>query len=157
TRIIFARSPAGRFFRDRIVAPLLRTRSVRNRMIGRLSQLDVNYRVSRLARHQDERGVFSPVRVRAGDRVPDIAFRRAESGEAVTLFDLLGQLRPLALIGAGRMPAHRLARLVAALNALGIDAFPVTTGEDPAPDSGGLVDAHGDFQRCYGARGEFLY
>jgi 4,5-epoxidase len=72
SQIVFGTNPVMRFLRERLVFPILRTDFAQARMTARMSQLEMNYRESSLASHGDRR--FSRVRVRAGDRAPDIVF-----------------------------------------------------------------------------------
>ena len=95
SHIIFALNPVARFFREQLLFPILSTPFVQRRLFARLSQLEMNYRGRSLAAHFD--GPFSRVRVRAGDRTPDIAFR--QGGKKITLFQLLGSYGMIALLG----------------------------------------------------------
>ena len=122
----------------------------------------MNYRDFGLSAHQ-ERGLLGRARVRAGDRTPDVLFRDAQTNEPTSLFALIGGSQVFALLGPSGRP-EKLARLTQALGCLGIACFQVLpesahSAHDVAgqPDVAGLIDVTGDFQRLYGARGEFLY
>ncbi|MFL5800498.1 MAG: FAD-dependent monooxygenase [Roseiflexaceae bacterium] len=158
SNIMLAHSRAAQLFRDRVVLPLLRSRAMQKRITRRLSQLDFNYRGLSLSAQQ-EAGLFGRARVRAGNRTPDVLFRDARTGEQTSLFAHLGRSRLFALLGpgAGERPAE-VARLREALGRLGIDCLLVLPETaQPPHGSDGLIDISGDFQRLYGARGEFLY
>jgi hypothetical protein len=100
--------------------------------------------------------------VRAGDRTPDVLFHDARTGEPTSLFAHLGRSRLIALVGPGQAPAGerqaRVAQMIDALGRLGVDALLVLPEAAQPPQNGdALIDASGEFQRLYGARGEFLY
>jgi hypothetical protein len=130
-------------------------------MINRLSQLDMNYRQASLSCHQDARWLGSGARVRAGDRTPDVVFQNAGSGERASLFQCLGKFSPLALVGQAGTDSEasgKLIRLFEALGRLGIECFRVVPSTAPPPaDLPCLLDVHGDFQRIYGVKEDFLY
>ncbi len=157
--IFLAHSRARRLFRDRVVLPLLRSRAMQKRLTRKMSQLDVNHRGASLSVHQ-EKGLLRRARVRAGDRTPDVLFRGARTGEEVSLFDLLGDSRPIVLLGLGEDVAgvrlRRTRRLIEALVRLGVGCSPVVP-EASRYEGEALIDAGGEFGRLYGARGEFLY
>jgi len=135
--------------KTRNVFPILRKRFVQRRLFAKLSQLEMNYRGRSLSAHFDAR--FSQVRVRAGDRTPDIVFEKA--GEKVSLFQLIGSGGMIALLGLGENN-HEIA---GALTALHIRAFIVLSKAAGTQSAERLVDLYGDFTRLYGARGPFLY
>ena len=149
SNLVFAMKPVLRFVRERLVFPVLRTGFVQRRLIGNASQLEVNYRGRSLAVNFDK--AFSRVRVRAGDRAPDVLFKRGE--EKVTLFRLIGTFGMLALFGPGQN-SHRL---TAALDALHIRSFIVSTQSAGTLPDQYLEDLYADFARLYGAQGPFLY
>ena len=149
SNLVFAMNPVLRFVRERLVFPVLRTAFVQRRLIGNASQLEVNYRGRNLAAHFDQ--AFSSVRVRAGDRAPDVLFKRGE--EKVTLFRLIGSFGMLALFGPGQN-SHRI---TAALDALRIRSFIVSTQSAGTLPDQYLEDIYADFARLYGAQGPFLY
>jgi hypothetical protein len=125
-----------------------------------MSQLDINLRGSSLSVHQ-EKGLIGRVRVRAGDRTPDVVFRDAGTGEETTLFDRLGRSGLIALFGldagaAGGLPA-RIRRSMEALRCLGVDCSLVLPEEAGRHDGETLIDTGAEFRRLYGVRGEFLY
>ncbi|MEY2490172.1 MAG: hypothetical protein QOC70_2114 [Verrucomicrobiota bacterium] len=147
--IIFAMNPVARFVRERLLFPILRTPFVQRRLFAKLSQLEMNYRGRSLSVHSD--APFSRVRVRAGDRTPDVVFEKA--GEQVSLFQLIGSYGMIALLGPGEK-SHGMA---GALVALGVRPFIVATKEANTQSAERLVDLYGDFARLYGAQGPFLY
>lgn len=149
SHIIFALNPVARFFRERLLAPILATAWVRRRLFANLSQLEMNYRGRTLSVSNDS--AFSRVRVRAGDRTPDIVFAREE--KKVSLFQLLGSYGMLALLGE----AENDRAIADALSALHICTFLVRqqTANRTQPEC--LEDIYGDFARLYGAEGPFLY
>jgi hypothetical protein len=156
TTVMFAPTWPKRLLRDYVVLPVLNLRWTQRKMFAKLAQLHVNYRESGLTFH-DDGGVKT--RVRAGDRAPDVAFRRAETGETVTLFQLLEEARPVVLLGAVTQgdPA-RYERLLDALSQTDLKPFVLIS---PGERYGGrqshcLIDVHGDFARLYGMAAEFL-
>lgn len=149
SNLVFAMNPIVRFIRERLVFPILRTGFVQRRLIGNVSQLEVNYRGRSLAAHFDQR--FSRLRVRAGDRAPDVVFKRG--AENVSLFRLLGAFGLLALFGPGRN-SHQMS---AALTALHIRSFILSTQSAGTLPDQYLEDLYADFARLYGAEGPFLY
>lgn len=158
--VFLAHSRPRRVFRDHVVLPLLRSRTMQKRLTRRMSQLDINYRGSSLSVHQ-EKALIGRVRVRAGDRTPDVVFRDAATGEETTLFERLGRSRPIALFGvdagaAGVLPT-RIRRSMEALGCLGVDCSLVLPEEAGRHDGETLIDTGAEFRRLYGVRGEFLY
>jgi 4,5-epoxidase len=147
-----AHSPLSQFFRNYVVLPLLRNKVMQKRLNRKMSQLDMNYRDVGLSAQQAA-GILGRARVRAGDRTPDVLFRDARTGEQTSLFAQLSRSQWVALYGAGGS-----APLAHALEKLGIACFQVLPKTaQPGQDRACLVDATGDFQRLYGARGEYLY
>lgn len=149
TSIIFAMNPIAGFVRERLLVPILRWRFVQRRMFAKLSQLEMNYRGRSLSAHFN--GIFSPVRVRAGDRTPDVVFER--TGEKVSLFQLIGSCGTIALLG----PGQNNQEIAGALAALGIRPFIVSSNGAETPTAERLEDLHGDFARLYGVQGPYLY
>jgi 2-polyprenyl-6-methoxyphenol hydroxylase-like FAD-dependent oxidoreductase len=149
SNLVFAMNPVLRFVRERLVFPILRTAFVQRRLIGNASQLEVNYRGRSLAAHFDQ--AFSRVRVRAGDRAPDVLFKRGE--EKVTLFRLIGTFGTLALFG----PGQNIHRMSAALATLRIRSFIISMQSAGSLPDEYLEDFYADFARLYGAQGPFLY
>ena len=149
SNLVFGMNPIVRFMRERLVFPILRTSFAQRRLFGRVSQLEMNYRESSLARHFDQS--FSRVRVRAGDRAPDVVFKRRS--DKVSLFQLIGSFGMLALFGPGQN-SHRIS---AALAALHIRSFIVSTQSAGTLPDEYLEDFYSDFTRLYGAQGPFLY
>ena len=146
--VIFAMNPIARFVREQLVFPILRTQFVQRRLFAKLSQLEMNYRGRSLSVDFD--GMFSRVRVRAGDRTPDVVFERA--GEKVSLLQLIGNCGMIALLGPGTH-SEEVASLLAALR---IRPFIILPKGD-ARSTECLEDVYGDFARLYGAQGSFLY
>src|SRR5262249_22577128 len=72
--VFFATKPLSRLLRDRVILPVLRMPFMQERLVRKMSQLDKNYRTSSLSVHQDRRLLKMGVRVRAGDRTPDVVF-----------------------------------------------------------------------------------
>lgn len=149
TNIIFALNPIAGFVRERLLVPVLRRQFVQRRMFAKLSQLEMNYRGRSLSVHSD--GIFSRVRVHAGDRTPDVVFKRG--GENVSLFQLIGTCGMIALLG----PCENNQEIAGTLAALGIQPFLVALNGTATPPAECLEDLHGDFARLYGAQGPFLY
>lgn len=149
SNLVFAMNPFLRFVRERLVFPVLRTGFVQRGLIGTASQLGVSYRGRSLAVNFDK--AFSGVRVQAGDRAPDVLFKRSD--ESVTLFRLIRMFGMLALFGPGQN-SHRL---TAALEALHIRSFIVSTQSAGTLPDQYLEDLFADFARLYGAQGPFLY
>jgi len=149
TSIIFAMNPVARFVRERLLVPILRRPFVQRRMFAKLSQLEMNYRGRSLSAHFD--GMFSRVRVRAGDRTPDVVFEKA--GGKVSLFQLIGSGGMMALLG----PCENNQEIAGALAASGVRPFIVSSNCSEVPRAERLEDPHGDFARLYGAQGPFLY
>jgi 2-polyprenyl-6-methoxyphenol hydroxylase-like FAD-dependent oxidoreductase len=149
SNLVFAMNPILRFVREQLVFPILRTAFVQRRLIGNVSQLEMNYRGRSLAAHFDQ--AFSRVRVRAGDRAPDVVFKRGD--EKVSLFRLVGTFGMLAFFGPGRN-SHQMS---AALARLHIRSFIVSTQSAGTLPDQYLEDLYSDFARLYGAEGPFLY
>jgi 2-polyprenyl-6-methoxyphenol hydroxylase-like FAD-dependent oxidoreductase len=149
TSIIFAMNPFAGLVRERLLVPILRWRFVQRRMFAKLSQLEMNYRGRSLSAHFD--GMFSRVRVRAGDRTPDVVFEKA--GEKVSLFQLLASSGMIALLG----PCENNRGIAGALAALRVRPFIVSSNGSEVAPAERLGDLHGDFARLYGAQGPYLY
>lgn len=149
SNLLFAMNPLLRLVREHLVFPILRTGLAQRQLIANASQLKVNYRAGSLAANFDK--ASARVRVRAGDRAPDVLFKRGE--EKVTLFRLLGTFGMLALFGPGQN-SHRM---TAALSALHIRSFIVSTQSAGTLPDQYLEDLYADFARLYGAEGPFLY
>lgn len=147
--IIFAMNPVARFVREQLLFPILRRPFVQRRLFAKLSQLQMNYRRRSLSAHFD--APFSRVRVRAGDRTPDVLFEKA--GEKVSLFQLIGSGGMIALLG----PGENSREIAGALAALHIRAFIIFPNGAEMPPAECLEDLYGDFARLYGAQGPFLY
>jgi 2-polyprenyl-6-methoxyphenol hydroxylase-like FAD-dependent oxidoreductase len=147
--VIFAMNPVARFVREQLLFPILRTPFVQRRLFAKLSQLQMNYRRRSLSAHFD--APFSRVRVRAGDRTPDVVFEKA--GEKVSLFQLIGSCGMIALLGRSENNHESAGALVA----LGVRPFIVSPKDAEMPPAECLEDHYGDFARLYGAQGPFLY
>ena len=121
SNLVFTMNPLLRFVRERIVFPILRTAAAQRLLFAKVSQLEVRYRSS-LAVH--EKGASPGVRVRAGDRAPDVVFAKGDS--KVSLFELLGKFGWVALLGrAGNNP-----RIIDLLSRLNIHAVAVSNEGD---------------------------
>jgi 4,5-epoxidase len=159
TTVFFSTNPLIRRLRDYVILPVLRMKAVQKRMFGKLSQLHVNYRDSSLSQNE-VKGWKSQPRIKAGDRAPDIAFGLIGSSQITTLFTLLQRVRPVALIGVGKMNMvpNYLEDLLLAFEKLEIPAYVVTptTARLRLNRKCCLSDIHGDFQQLYGLAGEFL-
>ncbi len=151
SKIFFATNPLARFFRERLLLPLLRIPFAQRRMFGKFSQLQMNYRQSSLCLHQDRQWFGSRIRVRAGDRAPDVVFE--STGNRVTLFELLTPGKPVVLMNNVPNPNA----VANALERAKISAFEIVSRTSVDAPSGRLRDMHGDFFRLYGAEGEFIY
>jgi 2-polyprenyl-6-methoxyphenol hydroxylase-like FAD-dependent oxidoreductase len=149
TNILFAMNPVARFVREQVLVPILRTPFVQRRVFAKLSQLEMNYRGRSLSTNFG--GMFSRVRVRAGDRTPDVVF--GKNGEKVSLFQLIGGCGMIALLGRRESNPE----ISGALGALCIRSFIVFPEGAEKQSTESLEDIHGDFARLYGARGPFLY
>lgn len=149
SNLVFTMKPVFRFVRERIVFPIMRTAFAQRLLFAKASQLEVNYRGRSLAMHCDQ--AFSRVRVRAGDRAPDVVFKRGS--DRVSLFQLIGKFGMLALFGPGQN-SHQIS---AALAALHIRSFIVSTQSSGTLPGEYLEDLYSDFARLYGANGPFLY
>lgn len=158
TNVFFATKTLTRLLRDYVILPILRLPLMQERLVREMSQLDKNYRASSLSEHQDRRLFKLGVRIRAGDRTPDIVFAEPATGGQTSLFQLLGQGGLVALVGPGRGDG-RAVRVVESLASLDVNAFLVTPVAAALIPDGlpCLVDVHGDFRRLYGARGQFVY
>jgi 2-polyprenyl-6-methoxyphenol hydroxylase-like FAD-dependent oxidoreductase len=157
TKVMLTHSRAGRLLRDYVVLPLLRSRAMQKRITRKLSQLDFTYRGQQLSAHQESR-LGAQALVGAGDRTPDVLFHDRLAGTQTSLFAILGRSRLVALIGCDQWRVNAGERLRSALGQLGIESYLVlakATQTDGAART--LIDATGEFQRLYGARGEFLY
>ena len=149
SNIAFAMNPIVRFVREQLVFPILRTAFVQRRLIGKASQLEMNYRNGSLSAHFDR--PFSRVRIRAGDRAPDVVFKK--DGDNASLFQLIGSGGMLALLG----PCENNGEIARALAALHIRPFIILPADDKTLPPEFLQDLHGDFARLYRAHGSFLY
>ena len=149
SNIAFAMNPIVRFVREQLVFPVLRTAFVQRRLIGKASQLEMNYRRGSLSAHFDR--PFTRVRVRAGDRIPDVVFKKG--GDKVSLFQLIGNGGMLALLG----PCENNSEIARALATLHIRPFIILPADDKTLPDEFLQDLHGDFARLYGPHGAFLY
>lgn len=149
SHVVFGIDPIMRFLRERVVFPILRTALAQKRMIGRMSQLEMNYRRQSLSVNSGR--LPSAVRVQAGDRAPDVLFQ--QGSEKVSLFSLLGKAGLLALMGPGPH-SHALA---ARLTELRLRSFIVSPQSANTRPDRYLEDFYSDFARLFGARGPFLY
>jgi 2-polyprenyl-6-methoxyphenol hydroxylase-like FAD-dependent oxidoreductase len=154
TSIFFGPTLAWRLFRDLVFLPIMRRKFVQRKMSLKMSQLGINYRTSRLSRHESGRRLFGGPKLKAGDRTPDIAFRDSVSGKKVTLFDLLGSLRPIVLLGEGSISAQLIEELRGRDLEVRVIASPAEGSLGVKPNC--LEDIHGSFRAIYGMRGDFL-
>ncbi len=156
TSVFFAPTLGWRLFRDYVFLPILRRKTVQRAVMLKMSQLRINYRTSRLSRQEGRRGWFG-TKLKAGDRAPDVAFRDSLSQKNVTLFDLLGPLRPVVLLGAAKPSAERQ-RLIAELCKRDLEVRVIASPEDESSpnDPRCIHDTHGSFRKIYGMKGEFL-
>jgi hypothetical protein len=145
SQLVFAMNPILRFVRERIVFPILGTAFVQRQLFRKVSQLEVRYRGSLTE------GSAIDALIGAGDRAPDVVFKRG--GDKVSLFQLVGSFGMLALFGPGPK-SHQIA---AALASLHIRSFIVSTQSAGTLPDQYLEDIHSDFTRLYGAQGPFLY
>lgn len=154
TTLVLAPAPALRVIRDLFVLPLLNSRRLQQRMFGKFSQLHVHYRASSLSKTSTK--TFGPgLRRRAGDRAPDVSFLRLVSGRPTTLFELLGESKPVVLLVG--LSAERL---VQPLCDLELTAYLLRRPDAVEVNGTGgsvLIDRHGDFERLYGRLDEGLW
>lgn len=146
SNLVFGMNPLLRFVRERIVFPIMNTAFIQRQLFARVSQLEIRYRGTLALAQRD-----ADVRVKAGDRAPDVLFKRGD--EKVSLFSLIGTFGMLALFGPGQN-SHRSS---AALAALHIRSFNVSTQSAGTLPDQYLEDLYADFARLYGAQGPFLY
>ena len=140
TRVFIGTTRLMRLLRDVLVLPLLRRASVQRRLVRHLSQLDLNYRGSSLARPG------GGMKRRAGDRAPDVVLGAGR--EQTSLFALLRPGRMIALVG---VTAGKAASLLApTLGFLGLDVHTIAVPGGPVAPSSALTDMHGDLARLYG-------
>jgi hypothetical protein len=161
TTIFFSPNPWIRVLRDSVILPILRMKSFQNRMFGKLSQLHVNYRTNRLARHEVSWWIKGP-NLKAGDRVPDIAFQFYDSAGMVTLFELIRNCRPIVLIGAENLRTEKqtgyFISLIKGLMNLNLLPYVIVKNnfDQPIPSNYCLIDIFGDFEKIYGLNEDFL-
>ena len=154
TSLFFGTTLAWRLLRDLLVLPLLRRGWMRRKTAIKMSQLTVNYRTSRLSRQEGGRGRFAGPKLKAGDRAPDVAFHDGGSGEKVTLFELLGPLRPVVLLSEGSLSVELLRELRGRDVEIRVIAAPKSGSLGVNPNC--LEDVHGSFRAIYGMKGDFL-
>lgn len=94
TKINVAQGRLGRFFRDRIVAPIFNVPWIQRWVTYQTSQLWVNYRRGPLA----ERRLRSP-KPRQGDRVPDLTCAQADGSSSRLYVELRGHWALLLPVG----------------------------------------------------------
>ena len=104
TKINVARGWLGRFFRDRVVAPVFNLPRIQRWATYQTSQLWVNYRRGPLA----ERSLRSR-KPRPGDRVPDLRCTRADGGSTRLHAELRGRWA-LVLADGGNVSLNETAR-----------------------------------------------
>jgi 2-polyprenyl-6-methoxyphenol hydroxylase-like FAD-dependent oxidoreductase len=153
TTVFFAASGPMRIFRDFVMLPILRMKSIQKRMFGKLSQLHVNYRNSVLSHQEADRSMSS--RLKAGDRAPDIAFEFCHTRARTTLFQLMQRGQPLVLIGVD--PRANAESLLEILSRLDLDAYEILASKAGHENTDRtLFDVHGDLDDLYGLRNEYL-
>jgi 2-polyprenyl-6-methoxyphenol hydroxylase-like FAD-dependent oxidoreductase len=109
--------------------------------VADLSQLNITYRDSRLARDLDE-----ATEIRAGDRAPDAPCIWAESGEPVRLFDLFRGTH-FTLLAFSDRPAPLLPDSINGF----VRAYTITRPGNTLPaDRHTLIDSDGHAYRAYG-------
>jgi 2-polyprenyl-6-methoxyphenol hydroxylase-like FAD-dependent oxidoreductase len=159
TTVFFSTNPFIRRLRDYVILPVLRMKAVQKRMFGKLSQLHVNYSDSHLSQNQ-VRGWKARPRLKAGDRAPDVAFLRGDSKRITTLFQLLQGVRPVVLIGQGKIgpTPPLLDNLLCSFEKLDVPAYVLAPADVrlTLKQRVYLSDIHGDFRELYGLDGEFL-
>ena len=83
-----------------------------------------------------------------------MAFRDGGRGEKVTLFGLLGALRPVVLLGEGSLSVELLRELRGRDLDIRVIAAPKNGSLGVNPNC--LEDVHGSFRAIYGMKGDFL-
>jgi 2-polyprenyl-6-methoxyphenol hydroxylase-like FAD-dependent oxidoreductase len=157
TKIFFAPQIWMRILRDFLILPVLRMKFLQRRMFGKLSQLHVSYRNSRLSRNEFNRKLWQKMPRKAGDRTPDLAFRFLHSNELTTLFDLLSDVRPITLILNFERKVDPLVDTLRRRDLRFYFVLPQQyTGNVPQNELM-LHDVHGDFETLYGLRDDTLW
>jgi 2-polyprenyl-6-methoxyphenol hydroxylase-like FAD-dependent oxidoreductase len=167
TRLVLARNPVARAFRERVIPVAAGLAPVRDRLLAAISQLAVNYRDSPVsvdadANTRDEaRGWFRrpPAGLQAGDRVSDIPLLDAGTGGAISLFDLIAQGWILLLFPGddGGLDAIAMLESLAreAREMVGGAVHPYLVSSVPTSHetvTAALVDPIGEASRAFGAR-----
>ena len=165
-RMAFARNPALRWARDRLIAGLADLGVAQTLIAEQISELGVNYRRATLSRSDaPRRDAFDPAAPRPGDRAPDGHALALPDGHPVSLFDLFTTGRWTLLLFAAPDHARRgghelgvLARLVS--ERLGDDVRSLVVlprGSSPEArhwPTPTLLDANGELAQRLGVRGE---
>ena len=157
TKIFFAPQIWMRLLRDFLILPVLRMKFLQRRMFGKLSQLHVSYRDSRLSRNEVNGKFWAKMPRRAGDRAPDVAFRFLPANEITTLFKLLSHVRPVILLGKSSMLSGSM--LIETLKKRDLNFYFVLPRDSTGIQenaSSVLLDVYGDFEALYGLRDNFL-
>lgn len=155
TGLLLAPDPITKVIRDSVVLPVMRSAFVQRKLFAKLAQLHVNYRDNTLSRHHQS--ISMPTVLKAGDRAPDVAFRRQD--KIITLFELLEPFRPIVLARLdGNTSATRMDQIKMRLHTAEIALYFIVGKEsDSSPlDTDCLIDIYGDFARLYGMRSNFL-
>jgi len=151
TRLLLAPDPITKLVRDLIVLPIMRSEFVQRKLFSKLAQLYVNYRGNTLSQHFNSLSINTVLK--AGDRAPDIAFRRRD--KITTLFKLLRPFLPIALVRFdGKTSQDQIDRIRARLRGAEIKMYIVAEKDSDSPsDPDCLIDIYGDFARLYGMTG----
>jgi 4,5-epoxidase len=152
TSVLLAPRFPWRFVRDFVVLPLLRIPALQRRMFGKFSQLHVHYGHSSLSQPRSGKRARG-MALRAGDRAPDVAFLQGGTETMVTMFQLLGDLRPLLLLRTASPDGEAL---VHACERLGIRGCSIADVDERDRRPWALTDLHGDFSRLYGGGRELM-
>jgi hypothetical protein len=94
--------------------------------------------------------------LKAGDRAPDIVFRKGDN--ITTLFELLRPFRPIALARFdGKTSQAQIDRIKTRLRTAEINMYIVAERNADSPsDPDCLIDVYGDFARLYAKRREYF-
>ena len=186
-RLFISNHPVARFFRERVLVPLMEIPAVTDAIVYRGSELGINYRRSSLTqsheaplmqttlwpkRESERASVVDKLRFyrapRAGDRAPDARCRDAATGAPTTLFDQFrGPYFTLLLFDGSVRTETGYARLASVARQveeiLGKDVetrIIVSANARPAVldrDGGVLLDPDHEAHKLYGANAESLY
>jgi 2-polyprenyl-6-methoxyphenol hydroxylase-like FAD-dependent oxidoreductase len=154
TRLLLAPDPITKLVRDIIVLPIMRSEFVQRKLFAKLAQLHVNYRGNTLSPHCSSLSINTMLK--AGDRAPDIVFRKGDN--ITTLFELLRPFRPIALARFdGKTSQAQIDRIKTRLRTAEINMYIVAERNADSPsDPDCLIDVYGDFARLYAKRREYF-